>query len=85
MSPAAEILVIILSIFLFIFLLVGIILTVYLINLTRKIRKITNSAERTVDNIETAVSGATKFISPIFIAEMIARIIKKFKKSKKEK
>lgn len=85
MSVAAEVLVIILSIVLFFFLVIGIILAVYLINLTRQIRKIANSAKRTVDNLETVVSGATKIISPIFFAELISRFIKKFKKSKKEK
>ena len=85
MDPAAEVLVIFLSIFLFIFLLIGIILAIYLINLTRQIRKITNSAERTVYNIEKVVTGASKIISPIFLAEIIAKLVNKFKKSKKEK
>ena len=85
MSPASEILVVILSIFLAIFLILGIILTIYLIKLTSQIRRVTKSAERTVDNFETVVSQATKVISPIFVSEMIMRFIKKFKKSTKEK
>lgn len=82
MSPAAEILVIILSIFLALFLLLGIILTVYLIKLSRSIRALTNSAGRTVDTIESAVAGAAKLTSPLFIAKMVSRYIKKIKKSK---
>jgi len=85
MNSSAEILVIILSIFLAIFLIVGIILTIYLINLTRQIRKVTKSAERTVGNLESAVSGFTKVVSPIFVAEMINKFIKKIKKDKKGK
>lgn len=85
MSPAAEILVVILSIFLALFLLLGITLTVYLIILTRQIRNVTKSAERTVQNFESAVSGFTKVVSPIFIAELIKKYIKKFKKGNKEK
>jgi uncharacterized protein YoxC len=85
MSPAAEILVIILSVFLAIFLLLGIILFIYLIRLSAEIKKITESTRRTFSNIETAVSGFTKITSPIFIAEFIGKYIKKFmKKAKKE-
>jgi uncharacterized protein YoxC len=83
MSSAAEILVIILSITLAVFLILGIVLTIYLIKLTRDIRAITQSAERTVNNIESAVSGVARLTSPLFFAEMIARYIKKFTKSKK--
>jgi len=82
-SLAAEILVIILSIFLALFLLLGIILAVYLIKLTHDIRALTNSAGRTVTIIEAAVAGAAKFSSPLFIAEMVGRYLKKIKKSKK--
>lgn len=83
MSPASEILVIILSVFLAIFLLLGIILSIYLIKLTRDIREVTKSATRTVNNIESAVSGVAKLTSPLFVAELVGRYIKKFKKSGK--
>ena len=85
MSPAAEILVIILSITLFIFLLVAIILGIYLVKLTAEIRRITKSAQETVETIGTAVTGVARLTSPMFIAEMIGRYIKKFTKNKKEK
>lgn len=84
MSPAAEILVIILSVFLAIFLLLGIILFIYLIRLSAEIKKITESTSRTVSNIETVVSGFTKVTSPIFIAEFIGKYIKKFTKNRKK-
>jgi len=84
MSPAAEILVIILSVFLAIFLLLGIILSIYLIKLTRDIRDVTRSAGRTVGSIEAAVSSVAKVTSPLFIAEIVGRYIKKFKKGHKE-
>ena len=83
MSPAAEILVIILSIFLALFLLLGIILAVYLIKLSQDIRHLTNSAARTANNIETAVSGVVKLTSPYVIAKLLSRYLKNFKKSKK--
>ncbi|HRN97284.1 MAG TPA: hypothetical protein PLZ58_02445 [Candidatus Saccharibacteria bacterium] len=81
MSSAAEILVIILSVFLAIFLALAITLTIYLIVLTKQIRRVTKSAERTVGHIESTVSGISKVTSPLFVAEIIGRYIKKFKKS----
>jgi uncharacterized protein YoxC len=83
MNTPAEILVIILSVFLAIFLVVGIILSIYLIKLTRDIRAVTKSAGRTVSHIESAVSGVAKLTSPLFLAEIIGRYIKKFTKKKK--
>ncbi len=83
MNPASEILVIILSVVLAIFLILGIILSIYLIKLTRDIRTITRSAERTVSHIESAVSGVAKLTSPLFVAELVGRYIKKFTKKRK--
>ncbi|HUC96788.1 MAG TPA: hypothetical protein VMR16_03960 [Candidatus Saccharimonadales bacterium] len=83
MSPAAEILVIILSIVLTIFLLIGIVLIVYLIVLTRQIRKVTKSAERTVEDFGSVISKVSKVVQPIFVAETINSFIKKIKKRKK--
>ncbi|TAL15223.1 hypothetical protein EPN95_00410 [Patescibacteria group bacterium] len=83
MNTASEILVIILSVFLAVFLLLGIILSIYLIKLTRDIRAVTKSAERTVNHIESAVSGVAKITSPLFVAEIIGRYIKKFTKKRK--
>lgn len=83
MSSAAEILVIIVSIVLSIFLLVGIILGIYLIRLSAEIRKITKSAQSTVDTIGNAVEGVVKITSPIFVAKAVGDIIKKFTKSRK--
>lgn len=85
MSPAAEILVIILSVFLAVFLLLGIILSIYLIKLSRDIREVTRSASRTVGHIESAVSGVAKLTSPLFLAEIIGRYIKKFTAKSKKK
>lgn len=85
MDTATFVLVIILSIFLAIFLVVGIVLAVYLIRLTAEIRKIAASAQKTVDHIESAVSGFTKVTSPIFVTEIVDRLVKRFVKSQKHK
>jgi hypothetical protein len=78
MDQAAEILVIIVSSVLSIFLIVAIILGVYLIKLTSEIRRLAKSAQDTVSHIDSAVVGVSKLTSPIFIAEMVNRYIKKF-------
>jgi len=84
MSSAAEILVIILSVFLAVFLILGIILLIYLIRLSAEIRRATESARRTVDHIESAVGGISRLTSPMFMAEMVSRYVKKaFNKAKK--
>jgi len=82
MENAAEILVIILSVTLSVFLIVAIILGIYLIKLTSEIRKITKSAQNTVDHIDTAVTNVTRLTSPMLVAEMISKYIKKFSSKK---
>ena len=83
MSSSSEVLVIILSIALAVFLVLGITLIIYLIVLTHQIRKITNSAERTVDSIESVVSKISKVITPIYMSEVIKTFVNKVKKNKK--
>ena len=86
MDQAAEILVIIVSSVLSVFLIVAIILGIYLIKLTAEIRRLAKSAQDTVSHIDTAVVGVSRLTSPLFIAEMVKRYFKKFtKNSKKEK
>lgn len=85
MNEAAEILLIIVSSVLSLFLLVGIVLGIYLIKLTAEIRELTKSAQDTVSHIESAVVGVSRITSPIFVAEMIGRYIKKFTGKKEKK
>jgi uncharacterized protein YoxC len=85
MNSASEILVIILSVFLAFFLVLGIVLAIYLIRLTRQIRDVTKSAEHTIGSIGSFVDGVARFTSPMFFAEMIKRCFKKTKKDKEEK
>lgn len=85
MDQAAEILVIIVSSVLSVFLVVAIILGIYLIKLTAEIRRLAKTAQNTVSHIDNAVVGVSKLTSPLFVAEMVNRYIKKFttKKGKK--
>jgi len=75
----AQILVIILSVFLALFLLLAIVLTVMLIKLTKQIRSVTGSAQRTAENVEKAVAGISNITSPVYLARMLGKQIKKFK------
>ncbi len=82
MGQAAEILVIIVSSVLSVFLIVAIILGIYLVKLTAEIRRLTKSAQSTVSHIDSAVVGVSKVTSPLFVAEMVSRYIKKFTNKK---
>ena len=84
MDSAAEILVIILAIVLSVFLIVGIILVIYLIRLSAEIRRIAQSAAHAVGSVETAVTGISKLTSPLFIAEIVSKYIKKLVKTSKK-
>ncbi len=79
---ATEILVIILSSFLALFLIVGIILTVLLIRITVQIKKVTTSAEKTVNNIQSMTDNASKMASIGLIAKMATSQFKKIRTKK---
>lgn len=82
MDQAAEVLVIIVSSVLSVFLVVAIILGIYLIKLSAEIRHLAKSAQSTVSHIDSAVHGISKVTSPLFVAQMVGRYIKKFSKKK---
>ncbi|MFZ1249896.1 MAG: hypothetical protein WAR37_00380 [Candidatus Microsaccharimonas sp.] len=86
MDQAAEILVIIVSSILVIFLIVVITLGIYLIKLTAEIRRIAKSAQSAVSHIDNAFVGVSKLTSPLYVAQIVKRYIKKFSgKTKKGK
>ena len=76
----AQILVIILSVFLAIFLLLAIVLTTLLIKVTRQIKSVTDSAERTATSIEGVVANVTRITSPSFLIRAVTKRLKKSKK-----
>ncbi len=84
MESAAEVLIIILSVVLSIFLIVGIVLVIYLIRLSAEIRRIAASAQKTVDHIEGAVSDITRVASPIFVAQLFKKYFRKFTKQSRK-
>lgn len=73
----AQILVIILSIFLALFLLLGVVLLIMLIRLTRQIKTVTSSAERTANHIERLIRGVAHVIDPLVIFSGIKKILRR--------
>lgn len=72
-----QILVIILSAALAIFLVLAIILTVNLIELSKKLNKIADSAEAVVDNVEQASNAIREYTAPAAILQQIIKTITK--------
>lgn len=81
----AQILVIILAIVLAVFLLLGVILAVLLIRVTRQIKSVTNSAQRTVEHIEHAVADVSRVTRPLLLFQSIKGFIKRKGKKKRER
>lgn len=78
----AQILVIILSVFLAVFLGLAIILTAMLIKVTKQIKTVTGSAQHTAEMIERAMAGVTKVTSPMLMIKMVTKFMKKARNSK---
>ncbi|MBC7512493.1 hypothetical protein H7142_02440 [Candidatus Saccharibacteria bacterium] len=75
-----EILVIILSAFLALFLLIGMVLVVLLIKVTSQIKRVTTSAERTVNGLESVVAGVGKVTTPAMLAKLVLSQVNKRRK-----
>ena len=76
-----ETLVIILSTMLALFLLLGIILLVKLITITKQIKRITEHAEIAVDKAEEVASFFEKTATPVAILKLIANISESISKA----
>lgn len=71
----AMVLVIILSVFLALFLALAIVLTVLLIKVTKQIKSVTATAERTALKFENFASNAATFTSPVALAKIVKSFI----------
>jgi hypothetical protein len=76
----AMVLVIILSVFLALFLALALVLVILLIKVTRQIKSITTTAERTALKFEGAAENISRFSSPLVIAKLVTSFVKKSKK-----
>lgn len=72
-----DVLVIILSIALGIFLIVGIILLIGLVKLTKQLRTIATKAEEVVDDVEAVSGFFRKSAGPVAITSMVSNIVSK--------
>lgn len=80
MSNAAEVLVIILSVFLAIFLILGIALTVILIKVTKQIKRVTETAQTTVEHMNQFATNASKYSSPALLGKFLFDQVKRFRR-----
>lgn len=85
MDNAAEVLLIIVSATLSVFLVLLIIVAVYVISLLKQIRRIANHAENVVDSVESAASTFEKAASPLAILKVIGSIVENAAKFKRKK
>ena len=74
---ASETLIVVLACTLAVFLILGIILTIYLIKIVAQIRRVTGSAERIVLNFESIVATAQKAAAPAVITRFVMDQIQK--------
>jgi len=75
---AAEVLVIFLSIALAIFLVLAIILTVYLIVVAKKIKRIADTAESGVQGFVGMVAGLQRMIAPAMVTRVVTDLMSRF-------
>lgn len=85
MSSATEILVVILSIALAIFIILGIICFVLIIRVTRQIGDVTQNLQNISSGIDNIVQNVVQISSPIIIAKSVVDIFKKFKNKGEKK
>lgn len=70
-----DVLVIILSISLAVFLIIGIVFLSLMITLIKRINRMTAKAELIIDNIESFSETAKKFASPVALFSAIAKLM----------
>lgn len=85
MENATEILVIILSAFLAVFLILGIALTILLIKLTKSIKRIADKADDVVGNVEAASAALKNVAGPLATGKFVMNIVDTVLKNKRRK
>ncbi len=84
MDTAAEVLLIIVSSVLAVFLIVTIVAVGYLISILRQLKRITARAENVADTVESAAAAFERASSPIAVLKLIGKIIEQTSNFKKK-
>lgn len=82
---AAEILVIILSIALAVFLVLAIVLTIYLIVIAQKIKRIAETAEQGVNGFVGMVANLQRMVAPTMVTRVFSELFDRFTGGRKDK
>jgi len=80
-----DVLVVILSIALALFLILAIVFTIYLIRIARKVDEITEKAKSAVSSVEAAAKIFEKTAAPAAFSRIVANIVESFSDRKKGK
>jgi len=75
---AFQILVIILSAFLALFLILGIILLIMFIQISRKIKRITTTIGEATDNLKQFAENLRRIASPVVISKIVLKYIRNY-------
>ncbi|HLB66143.1 MAG TPA: hypothetical protein VJJ78_00915 [Candidatus Saccharimonadales bacterium] len=82
MDTASQVLLIIVSVTLTLFLLVGIVLAIRLVQILDHVKNITEKAEKIADNAESVSEFFQKTAGPAAITKLVANIVHTLKKKK---
>lgn len=85
---AFEILVIILSVTLAVFLVLGIVAMVYILKVVKNVKEMSDKASSAVDNVSNVAISIGKFVTPAaagkFVVEAVQKLVKNHEKKGKE-
>ena len=85
MNTAAEVLLIIVSAVLSIFLIVAIIAMVYVIKIAKQVRQITDHAENVAESMEAAASTFKKTATPLAFLKIVGSIVENASRARKRR
>ena len=83
MNTASEVLLIIVSAILAIFLLVLIAATIYVVKILRQVKRITERAETVAGSVEAAASAFGRTAAPLAVLKIISKIVKQSNRTRK--
>jgi len=83
MNTASEVLLIIVSAILAIFLLVLIAATIYVVKILRQVKRITERAETVAGSVEAAASAYGRTAAPLAVLKIIGKIVKQSNRTRK--